>query len=230
MDECHGCFDEFGWLAGLSENDRAAVGLRGSCRPVPRGVIIFSPEEKPGSVFLLREGLVRIFRVSKRGDELTLGYIGPQEVFGELSGFCGFPRESHAMAMTPCRVCELPQTIFHGLLDRYGDVALDVVAMISRRMKRLEARLADVVFRDSYARLCAILLELAEDFGRPESGGILITIPLTQAEIASLIGSVRQTVNPLLRRLEESKLIARRSGHFIVLDRTELRQLATSFS
>jgi CRP/FNR family cyclic AMP-dependent transcriptional regulator len=230
MEGWEGCLDEFGWLGDLSEPDKASVSARGVCRAVPAGVVVFSPDEKPESVFLLRHGLVRIFRVSKRGDELTLGYIGPQEVFGELSSFCGFPRESHAIAMTPCRVCEIPQKLFQGLIDSYPGVALDVVSMISRRLKRLEGRLAGVVFRDAYERLCAIMIELAEDFGRPDAGGILITVPLTQTEIASLIGSVRQTVNPLLRRLEEEKLLARRSGHFIVVDKHELERAAGLFS
>ena len=224
-----GCLEAIGWLDELSPAELDAVARTSAYRQVARGTVIFSPTEKPESVFIIQRGLVRIFRVSKRGDELTLGYVGSQEVVGELSGFCGFPRESHAIAIAPCQVCAMPHEIFHGILDNHPGIARDVVSMISRRFKRLESRLVDVVFRDTFERLCAILLELAEDFGRPEAGGQLITVPLTQTEIAALIGSVRQTVNPLVRRLEEAGHLARRDGHFIVLDKHALKQASTSF-
>ena len=67
------------------------------------------------------EGLVRIFRVSRDGSELTLGYVKPNEICGELSVFSGLPRESYAIAILPSQVCEMPQATFERMMRERGD-------------------------------------------------------------------------------------------------------------
>lgn len=221
-----GCLGEFGWLDDLSPAELQRIQPEGQCRDVARGSVIFQPRSQPEAVYLLREGLVRIFRQSPEGEEITLGYVGPHEIFGELAGLCDFPRESYAIAVTRCRVCTMSQDSFAALLAQHMGIVQDVLRMIARRFKRIESRLTHIVLNDAYGRLCAILHELASDFARPDPAGVRIDIPLTQSDLAALVGAARQTVNRLLRKLEDTGVIARRRRHIIVLDPATLEQLA----
>ena len=221
------CLREFGWLDELSELEIAAIPPAGRCSDVAPGVVVFAPERSPDSVFLLRSGLVRMYRLSRAGDELSLGFVGPQEIFGEQSGFSGFPRESYAITVTPCRIYEIPQDTFLHLVENHARLLLEITNTISRRAKRIEGRLAARIFHDAFARTCALLFELCEDFGRRIRGGTLIDAPMTQSELASLMGSVRQTVSPHIRRLEEMGAISRRRGCWLIEKPEELERLAS---
>ncbi|HTF34519.1 MAG TPA: helix-turn-helix domain-containing protein [Myxococcota bacterium] len=74
--------------------------------------------------------------------------------------------------------------------------------------------------------MARVLLELAHDFGRREDGQTVIDVPLTQSEFATLVGAVRQTVNPSLREFEQKGWIGRKGTHLVVYKPEELRQAA----
>lgn len=213
------------WLADVNDEELAALP-EGRSRACKLGQVIFSPSAAPNSVFFCVDGLVRIYRMWPDGNEVTLGYVGPAEVFGELGAFNDYPRESYAMAATRCTVCELRTDAFRTLMASHPEVLERVTKQIVKRLKRVESRVANLVFRDAFTRMCATLLELGEDFGVTGAGDVKVDIPLTQSEFATLVGTSRQTVNAGLKKLEDDAVVARRSQRFIVLDLDRLRSLA----
>jgi CRP/FNR family transcriptional regulator len=100
---------------------------------------------------------------------------------------------------------------------------MSVTAQIGSRFRRIESRVENLVCRNLRSRIANILLELAEDFGRDEAGGRLIDLPLSQQDIAALVGATRQSVNGCLRELRETGLIAYQSRRFSVPDAAALR-------
>jgi CRP-like cAMP-binding protein len=214
------------WLQDLSPED--VEGLRGHSthREYEPGATIFSPDSHPHSLYLLERGLVRIYRLSKDGAETTFGYVAPGEVFGELPVFGDFPRESFAATVQDSHVWKIPVGVFQTLIESRPGIALEITRQIGQRLKRIESRVENLVFRDVRARVAHILLELAQDFGKPANGGRELEVDFTQAELATLVGSTRQTVNESLRSLEEAGLIARQSRHLVIVKPEEL-QLAT---
>jgi len=146
-------------------------------------------------------------------------------VFGEAGLFDSYPRESFAMAATHCTLCELPIDAFRSVLDNHREVAATITAQIVKRLKRVESRVANLVFRDAFARMCATLVELGEDFGRSGPAGLTVDVPLTQSEFATLVGTSRQTVNAGLRRLEDAGVMSRSGQRFVLIDTTRLIEL-----
>jgi CRP-like cAMP-binding protein len=211
------------WLSGLSNAETERILGASSSRDHARGEIVFEPALQPRSVYLLERGLVRIYRLSARGDEATLGYVRPGEVFGELGAFSDQPRESFATAVSVSRVWRIPRAELRRVLDSHSRIAVSVTAQIGSRFRRIESRVENLVCRNLRSRIANILLELAEDFGRDEAGGRLIDLPLNQQDIAALVGATRQSVNGCLRELREAGLIAYRSRCFSVPDATALR-------
>jgi len=162
----------------------------------------------------------------RRRDETSFGYVAPGEVFGELTAFGDFPRESFAEAVHPARVWRIPVKPFQRLLGQRPGLVLAITRQIGRRMKRIETRVENLVFRDVRSRVASILLELVEDFGRPRDDHFVLDIELTQSELATLVGSTRQTVNSSLGELEREGLIEREGHKLAVLMPAALARVA----
>jgi CRP-like cAMP-binding protein len=214
------------WMKELTLEEVQRLRRDSSQRSYVRGATIFTPEMHPHSLYLLERGLARIYRLSDDGDETSFGYVGPGEVFGELTAFGDFPRESFAVAVHPSRVWKMPISTFQRILETRPAVAMAITRQIGQRMKRIENRVERLVFRDVRSRVAGILLELAEDFGRPQGEHTALEIDLTQSELATLVGSTRQTVNGSLGELEAAGLLERHGRRLMLLKPSELARVA----
>lgn len=216
----------FDWLAELSPAEAEVLRAGAATRSYAPGETVFGPSRTPASVYLLEQGLVRIYRSSEDGDEITFGYVNPGEIFGELSAFTDAPRESWAQAMQPSLVWRIGRQAMRAVLDAHPGIVLHVTKQIGSRMKRVESRVEDLVFRDVRSRVSRVLLQLADDFGRDLPEGRLIELAVTQEELATLVGTTRQTVNACLRDLERDGLLGRRGRSFLVGNLAALRRVA----
>lgn len=213
----------FDWLADLSAADSGRLRRSASRHQYARGATVFEPAAQPHSVYLLEQGLIRIYRLSADGGEATLGYVGAGEVFGELEAISDRPRESFALAVRPARVWQVPRAELRRILDTYPRIGLHVSEQIARRFKRIESRVESLALRSLRSRIGFVLLELAEDFGRAGADGLRIDLPLSQQDLATLVGATRQSVNACLRELREARLLGYEKRRFSLPDPQALR-------
>jgi len=214
------------WLRELAPEELEQLRRGSAHRDYGRDATVFTPDSNPHELYLLERGLVRIYRLSSDGNETTFGYVAPGEVFGELSAFGDFPRESFAVAVRPSRVWKIPVPRFQQMLQRRPAVVLEITRQIGQRMKRIESRVERLVFRDVRSRLAGTLLELSEDFGVPLGEGVKLDIDVNQSELATLVGSTRQTINASLGELESAGLIERDGRRLVLLKPNELARVA----
>jgi len=215
------------WLSELSYDERETLRKKSFRRQYDGGEIVFMPVPNPDSVYLLEAGLVRIYRLSETGLETTLGYVRAGEVFGELAVFGDYPRESFAQAVDPSMVWKIPRHSFQPYVESRPGLAFEVSKQIGERLKRIESRVENLVFRDVASRVILILLELARQFGlERKDGSVLVDVHITQAELATLVGSTRQSVNATLGELNEKGLVGREGRQVVILKPAELRQEA----
>lgn len=212
------------WLRSLPEPE--AEGLRRASRreEFAAGGLVFSPERHPEAVCILERGLVRIFRISPEGAEVAFGYVHPGEVFGELAVFSDRPRESFAQAVRRSVVWTVPREQFASLVKSRPEILYRVAQQIEGRFKQIESRVEDLALRDAPTRLARVLLQLGEEFGEPHGSGVAIELPLTQSELATLVGTSRQTVNAVLRGLAERGVLAREGRRLRILAPDRLRR------
>jgi CRP-like cAMP-binding protein len=157
---------------------------------------------------------------------VTLGYVRPGELFGELQAISDRARESFAQAISPSLVWRIPIPELRHLIDTIPGFALHIAEQMEKRFARIESRVEGLALRDVSSRICLILLELAEDFGHEADGEVLIDVPLSQHDLAILIGASRQSVNQCLRDLRQARRIAYRKRRIALLDPAELRREA----
>ncbi len=220
----------FDWLRELSSVETARLQKRSTCREYVPAEMIFAPTPHPESVYLLERGLVRIFRLSPLGSENTFGYVNPGEIFGELAAFSELPRESFAQAVQSSTIWRVAREALQEIIAVHPAIIAAVTKQVGTRLKRIESRVEHLVFRDVRSRVAFILLELAEDFGRADGRGLTIDLPLSQEELATLVGATRQSVNACLRELRQEGFVARHRNRFVLSRPAELRRTCTSTS
>ena len=211
------------WLAHLQPEVANALLNAATLHHYNDGEQVFQPARQPRYVYLLESGLVRISRISERGEEVTFGYIRTGEVFGELVAFGSEPRESYATAVARSTVIKVEREAFTEAIKSQPSAIFAVASQIEGRFKQIESRVEDLVFRSARARLAKMLLQLSTQFGASQDNNRLIDLKLTHAELATLIGTSRPTVSIALGELEDEGIITRHVGKVVILDESTLR-------
>jgi CRP-like cAMP-binding protein len=204
-------------FARFTPDDLGAVAACAQRRRYPRGSVVFLRGEPGDAIYVVEAGRVKIALTSPQGKELVLGLLGPGDFFGELAVFDGEPRSADAIAAEDSRLLVIHRADFRRDLEARPRMAVELVAVLSRRLRRDAELIEDAAFLDVAGRLARALLRLAEAEGQPAGAGTLIARRLTQAELAGLVGATRESVGKWLGAFERQGLVARRGGRITVL-------------
>ncbi len=158
-------------------------------------------------VYLLKRGRVKIANTSPSGKEVTFDILEPGEVFGELDVLEDAPRSTSAEALDDVLVCVIPRKDFDQYLAMHPTVTFKLTKLIGLRLKKIQSRVEDLVFRDVPARLAHLLSELSKTEGVADKQGIRLKVKLTHQEMANLIGCSRETVSTTMGQFRDDGLI-----------------------
>lgn len=186
----------------LSPEQLESLETRCRARKFSRGTPIYLPADYAGGVLLLAEGRVKIGSFTEEGKQAILAFIEPGEIFGELALLGTQQREEYAEAVEKSTIILIPNEVMQQLLADNPSVSLGVTKLFGLRRQRIERRLKYLLFRSNRERLVYLLLELAEQYGRSIEGGVELRIKLSHQDLASIIGSTRETVTVVLGELQ----------------------------
>jgi len=206
------------FFAGLDSGDleRVAAGTR--TRRFRRGEVIFHAGDPGDALFIILTGEVKIALPSDEGDEAILATLREGDVFGELAVLDGAPRSATATALVPTETVILPRDRFRELIATVPAAREALLASLASELRRLTTHVEDLHFLDMTGRLAARLVRLAREAGPPSAdGSIRLRATLTQAELASMVGCTRQSVNKLLGQFSDDGLVrVDRDGIFVL--------------
>ncbi|MDV7187560.1 Crp/Fnr family transcriptional regulator [Lutibacter sp. TH_r2] len=171
---------------------------------------VYFEEETSSKVFLIEKGKIKIGYYTEEGDEVVKSILGKGELFGEKAILGEEKRNEFAQCLeNNTSICPIAVPTLHELMRDNQTFTLKVYKFISFRIKKLERRLQLLMFKDAKTRLLEFLNDLCEDYGIccEETGGMKITHPYTQKDIASLIGTSRPTLNLMMNDLKEEGVI-----------------------
>ncbi len=211
---------------GITQEEMAALDRMTSMTSAKKKTPIFLPGDPARQVYLLKSGRVKISRTAEDGREFTLALLKPGDIFGEPEVLDGTARDTMAEALDDAQLCIIRGEDFIAMLSKSPDLSLRLAKLIGSRLRSIEVRIEDLVFRDVPARLAHLLLELAREFGAREKDGIRIGVRITHQEMANLIGSTRETVSATLGEFRKMGFIRADARHLILTQTEELRQLS----
>jgi CRP-like cAMP-binding protein len=180
-------------------------------RAFARQDVIYFPGEAGESVLVLARGRVKIKAVTPDGRESILAFISEGEIFGELALLDDSARNEFAEAVEASQVLAVPRDDVLWLMSRRPDIALHVTKLFGFRLRRIENRLRNILFRSTRERVAALLLELVDTHGQKDAEGWEIRARLSHQDLANLIGATRESVTVTLGQLQrEGVLVVRR--------------------
>ncbi|GAC1429553.1 MAG: Crp/Fnr family transcriptional regulator [Candidatus Velthaea sp.] len=161
----------------------------------PRRTLIFDQGDPSRLVYFVKRGSVRIARLTEDGKEVTVAVLGPGDLFGEETLFGNEPRTTVAIAVDDVLLCTAQaEALFH-MLRNDPRLALNVAKVLSERLGDAVATMEDLAYAKIPDRLMHVFRRLALEHGTTVEDGLRIDVRLTHADIASLIGSTRETVS-----------------------------------
>jgi CRP/FNR family transcriptional regulator len=182
----------------------------------PRKAMIFDQCDPARTIYLVKTGTVRIARLTPDGKEVTVALLGKGDIFGEEALFADRPRTTFAVVVDDALLCMARAEDLFVLLNREPKMAMNVANLMSDRLVEMSATVEDLSYARLSDRLVHLIERLAVEHGKPCEGGIELTIRLTHADIASLVGSTRETVSLELARLIRAGRLKQRGQMLVV--------------
>lgn len=198
----------------------AAIAAQGRKRILSRGDHLFEAGEEAESMYVVLSGRVAIAiasEVDKRESMVALMEAG--DLFGEMGLLDAGPRSAMARAIEPSEVLEIPYDPVGHLLDTNPKVLRGVVRMLAERLRVMDGALADSVFLDVTGRTAKRLLELA---GNADE----FSLPITQEELAGMVGASRERVNKAIASFIRLGWIEQGDRKYLITDREQLARRA----
>jgi CRP/FNR family transcriptional regulator, cyclic AMP receptor protein len=208
-------------FSGLDRTELQRFGDLTREKFYPRGSVILFENDPGDSLFVVRQGRVKVVLIGEDGREVILGVLGVGEHFGELSLIDDRPRSAHVIAMEDSHLLVLHREDFRRRVDSSPAVAWSLLSELSRRLRRADEKIGGLVLLDVPGRIARLLLDLAE-----ETGGNTIEKPLTHQTIAQMIGASRETVSRAMKDFQDAKWVSVVRRKITLADRPALEQRA----
>jgi CRP/FNR family cyclic AMP-dependent transcriptional regulator len=184
-----------------------------------RNEVLFNQGDPAAALYGVRSGRVAISLQSPDGRESVLALMEVGDLFGDMPIFDGEPRSAQARALEASDLLCVPYPPIRAVLEERPSLLWTVVAMLSRRLRTTDAALADSMFLDVTGRTAKRLLELAGDADT-------FTLPITQEELARLVGASRERVNKAISAFIRLGWLDQVDRRYHIADRAQLLRRA----
>ncbi|MFM8793872.1 MAG: Crp/Fnr family transcriptional regulator [Acidimicrobiales bacterium] len=204
---------------GAPQNVLTAVGTSGRVKTLVRGDVVFDEGDDPDSLFIVLTGRIAIAIGNRPFDhrESVVALMDEGDLFGEMGMLDKGPRSAGARAIEASTVLEIPYAAVLAQLEAHPSLMWNVVRMLSRRLRSMDNSLADSVFLDVTGRTAKRLLMLSD-------GNDEFTLPVTQEELAGMVGASRERVNKAIASFIKLGWLEQNERRYVIKKRESLEQ------
>lgn len=181
--------------AELHEVERSSPVVRADA-----GRLLYAPGASDEALWILKQGAVRLYRLSTDGREVSLGTLGPGDVFGTMPLFGSFGRLTFAEAAEPSVVCRMDEHRLESLVSRHPQVAIRLLRLVGERMAVLEDLLEDLAFRSAEQRVARAVLRMRDE---RRSDRLVVS----HEQVAKAAGVARETATKIIGTLERAGVV-----------------------
>jgi CRP/FNR family cyclic AMP-dependent transcriptional regulator len=206
-------------FAELDDDALDLVAAASASRQLRRGDVLFEEGAEPDHLYVVEDGRIAIASKSVDGRESVFALMERGELFGEMGLLDGLGRSAEARALEPSQVIEIPYGPVRSSFESRPELLWGVVALLAGRLRSMDAALADSVFLDVTGRTAKRLLEMA---GEEDE----FLLPVTQEELAGMVGASRERVNKAIASFVRLGWIDQSDRRYQILDREQITRRA----
>ena len=210
----------------LSEEDIERLDGQLPDRYLERGQIFYGPEDNSEKLFILQKGKIRIFRMTPDGREFTLTIVEAGTIFGEMALTTQQLEGAYAQAMESSVVSTMAREDLEDLILEKPEVGLQIMHVLSERLRRQQTRLEDATMKDVRSRLAGIIVILVESEGVRSGSEYRIPAHYTHERLGTMIGANRVAITRAFGLLQDEGVVELRRRLIYVPDLQGLRQVA----
>ena len=202
-------------FAEVGEEHLARIAATASDRSLRRGDVLFAEGQEPDQIYIVTSGRIAIANKSIDGRESVVALMEAGDLFGEMPLFDGGGRSAEARALEPSGVIAIPYGPVRALYEEEPAELWSVVKLLAQRLRSMDETLADSVFLDVTGRTAKRLLELA---GEEDE----FTLPITQEELAGMVGASRERVNKAIASFVKLGWLEQSDHRYVITNREQL--------
>jgi len=207
---------------GLSENQLEELEQIIVRKHFNRGAAIFLEGDHGDGFYVVVHGLIKIFKISSEGKEHIMRIVGPGEPFGQVAVYAGRSFPASAQAIAESHLLYFPRTAFVELITRNPSLALNMLSVLSMRLREFTVHVENLALKEVPGRLAAYLIYLADEQGN----GKLVSLNISKAQISSLLGTTPETLSRILTKMADKGLIEVKRREIMILNHKGMTDLA----
>jgi CRP/FNR family transcriptional regulator len=208
------------FFAAVKGEARQKLDQMATLRRFSAGQTIFRQGDECPGVYIVGQGLVRVFKMSPAGKEQILHLVTDGQTFAEVATIGGFDCPAFAEAIEDTTCALLPAGPFRRAIQEDHQLCLHLLASLSGWVKHLVDLLEDITLRDAAGRVARFLLSLQD------SGQGAVELPSLKKHMAAHLNLTSETLSRVLRRLSDAGLILTSPGILQVINRQSLADMA----
>lgn len=226
---CYYCNARFrSVFADLSLDETRALDLSKNCVTYKKGQVIFEEDTYPHGLYCVNSGKIKITQTGADGREQIVHLAKNGDIMGYRAILSGDKYSCSATAIEASTLCFIPTSVFISMVERNAGMAFKMIHLLSDELKTAEKTITDLAQKSVKERLAQGILLLKESYGYEEDG-CTIDISITREEIASIVGTARETATRLLTELSKEKSIELKGKKIKILSQQKLIQAANVF-
>ncbi|HEX5365076.1 MAG TPA: Crp/Fnr family transcriptional regulator [Acidimicrobiales bacterium] len=206
-------------FADLTPEELQRLADASTLEDLRRGDVVFHEDEQADTLYVVSSGRVAISKRSVDGRESVVALMEPGELFGEMGLFEPLGRSAEARALEPSQLLAIGYEPIRRVYTERPELLWGVVALLAGRLRTMDVALADSVFLDVTGRTAKRLVEMA-------AGSDEFTLPVTQEELAAMVGASRERVNKAIASFVRLGWIEQSDRRYRITDRAQLERRA----
>lgn len=214
------------FMEQLQDTYKNELHSLGKVRTFDKNDFIFKANGNDQSVYILKSGRVKIFISSVSGRDVVMWFAVAGEIFGLAESLQEKPRLIYARAAEPCEVLCVAYSEFKEWLTSHPDIAFSLMKIMAVRMRELSLRFLSLASGNIQVEIAQLLVRLGVSHGRPAGEHIHMGIPLTEQDIADMVGTTRQGVSTCLAQMKRQGIVDTERHYLIIKQPDGLQQIA----
>jgi len=207
---------------GLPDDQISAIREIAVEKQFSKGQTIFSEGDQTKGFFVVVDGRVKIYKVSSEGKEQILHIFETGQSFGEVTVFTGQQLPANAQTLAKTRLLLFPRRVFIDLISANPSLALNLLAIMSKKLRQFAAQIENLSLKEIPARLASYLIYLSEE----QDAENAVTLNVSKGQLASLLGTIPETLSRIFAKLSGQDLIRVEGPKITLLDRQGIEDLA----
>jgi len=214
------------FFEGLADEELSMIAAVTVEKTYRKNTLIFMEGDLGEGLFVIRQGRVKISKNSVDGREQILHVLKEGDVFAEVVLFDKGVYPATAEAVEDACTWLLRNEDMERLLQNHPKLAVKLLRLMSKRLRQAQLLIRDLALHDTCGRLAGLLLRLARREGEKIGDSIVLDLDLTRQELASMIGTSRETVARILSRFQKEGVLVLEKQKIVIMDEKKLRDWA----